>query len=67
VLILKCSGLLRQAWLMMQHAVLLEYQEVDCGLELYKFSAIPSRVPEKTLSGHVVEFCNPQQCSTAAA
>jgi hypothetical protein len=32
------------------------YQEVDRGLELTKFSAIPSRVPEpqsETLSGHV--------------
>jgi hypothetical protein len=28
------------------------YQEVDRDLELTKFSAIPSRVPEKTLSGH---------------
>jgi hypothetical protein len=29
------------------------YQEIDTGLELTKFSAIPSKVPEKTLSGHV--------------
>jgi hypothetical protein len=29
------------------------YQEIDTGLELTKFSAIPSMVHEKTLSGHV--------------
>jgi hypothetical protein len=28
-------------------------QEVDCVLELTKFSAIPFRMPEKTLCGHV--------------
>jgi hypothetical protein len=40
-------------WQLRRWCFTLLYQEVVCGLELTKFSAVPSMMPEKTLPGHV--------------